>query len=967
MSQFAYAFDPHDTNADNLILGEVHNLPKEMSPYRVIIPNFAPFFYNEEMKLIHDGVELTEGVDYYMCLMYLTGTEMTARPMYAGFWVINPSLTGNFEVDYHTLGDKFPVERSLLDDYLNNRQEDPQTTPWETVIGKDPYFPPVDIQFDRDAFNDEIETQKYIQFITDVVAAKDPARNEVHLFMEVWYDKLKAIIDQSPILTHQDDRDNIHRLRWFMASALHKDGISQDALKAYGKSLEELTNYIHDNSLTQDDLDQYVLLEGDRVIEGDIQIEDGLLHLYFSRGNGQDDEWAILNLTNGQVSFGVVETLNYESAGNARIRSGTNELTVVSSDPADKEALKLNGKPLLHDGNIADHIPSQGTHIIDIHTLDHSSITFTGKGVGGNPLKATITLNDATETVAGVAIVEDDPTVKSTTKVGSSFALNLIQSEVDNKVDATITINGMTLDKDVVLTTTHLNLDNVQNLSDVKLPDNQNHRDLLTGKALATHTHPFEEINIPYATTAINGVVVLAEEPSDSSTDKGFSADALKGLYNAVDVLESRANDCLPDDAIDVKQWGMVEYVEPTADVANFVINTNGVSSYFTARSYHTIEASAIDLKVLFPTNYQNSTFYIYAAIDGQATFKVLEKLESNSPALLKIGYCKTDANGIIDWKIEPTLSLGTFREFQEHLTNPTPHEIDYSGVTKESIGLGLIEDYPPSTDFNDSIFRDEMANSPNAVIYTGSKGTNLQAIAPTSSWTSVGTFFVRKRIYFDGTPHNFHVFVDDHGRLFIDDEMSNQLSIGDNHLTLTPEKGWRTVTISLYNIGGPGYTALEVHRQDDNSLAFKTDATWKCMQKSGDVTRYWPYVDTNPSAEQPNGTTLYATQELLRSACSWSSRLIKASGKVVLDSIEGDYVVGRVPVPDGAQGLEMNCGVSPAQMSNPTGIWKITPSVTIEGNEIVFKCHKTSIGGTNQHSTILYNAVFIKDKKIII
>lgn len=561
MPQFAYAFDPHAANDDNIVRDEAHVLNATMSPYRVIIPNFAPFFEDLEIEVKCNNKPLLMGVDYYLSHKYFTGIERTGKLMYSGIWIVNPKLSGTVTVKYRTLGGKFPVQRSIIDDYLTNRQTDPQHATWEEVINDDPVFPPVDLQFDRDSFVDEENVQTAIREIADVVRNKDQTTNDMYMLLDDWFLQLKKVVDESPLKTHQDNFNNPHGEVWFESQALHEAGIAKDTAKVAGMTINQLADYVNSRGISQADLDNYVKRSGGNTVVGDIVLKDGLMFIEFLHVNSA---YLRINMSNGNIGFDAISDAlvhadkDKNSPGaKATLRSGDVELTVTSRGTAqtDDDA-RINDKTIIHDGNLEAHVPDAGTHIIDIQTKDSDSLNFSGKGVAGNPLKADAALEDATTSEPGIAVGTADETKDQPTKVALSQGTAKVDAKIKAKVPDTVKINGVRLDRDIILTKDKFGLGNVDNLSDMDMPVNQNHENLLAGKAVGDHTHSFAEIGFARATDAVFGVTFLSDDPTSSATDRGFSAAKLSDLNSEVMDLEFVTSTRLPDDVIDITQYG---------------------------------------------------------------------------------------------------------------------------------------------------------------------------------------------------------------------------------------------------------------------------------------------------------------------------------------------------------------------------------------------------------------------------
>lgn len=563
MPQFAYPFDPHADNDANIVKAEQHVLSQDMPSYRVILPSFAPFFETNDLIITCNDKPLLNGFDYYLSHRYFRGVERTGKLMYGGIWIINPKLSGTFKVSYRTLGGKFTPARSVLDDYLTNRLSDPSTASWEEVINDDPFFPPVDIQFDRDAFKDEADVQTSIREVASVIENKDQTESDIYRMMDDWFKQLKKIVDDSSLTNHQLDMNNPHEELWHESDALKESGISQNSAKVFNKTINDLATYVNDRGITQTDLDQYVERSGGNEVTGDIVLKDGVMSLSFTKDN-TTTRWANINLSNGNVSFtaisdGIVHADKDKNSPGKRavLESGNVELSVTSRGAAKTDDdLLINDKVVVHDGNLEDHIPTTGTYVIDIETKDSDDLSFSGKGITGNPLKADVTLHDASPSTYGVAVGSVDINDTSLAKVAFSEASYLIDSDVKQKVPNTVTVNSVPLSTDVVLNAGHFGLENVANMPDVEMPVVTEHYTILSSKAQLDHTHSFDELGIDRATSSVYGVTYIHDDPSSTATDRGFSSSKLFDLDSEVYSLEYKANNSLPDDVIDISQYG---------------------------------------------------------------------------------------------------------------------------------------------------------------------------------------------------------------------------------------------------------------------------------------------------------------------------------------------------------------------------------------------------------------------------
>lgn len=116
------------------------------------------------------------------------------------------------------------------------------------------------------------------------------------------------------------------------------------------------------------------------------------------------------------------------------------------------------------------------------------------------------------------------------------------------------------------------------------------------------------------------------------------------------------------------------------------------------------------DLKALFPTGYQNATFYIYASIkSGAADYEFSKAIYTDDLERVRIGYCKTDASRITELRVDGFTRLGEFRELADHVASRHVHGIE--GKTKEQLGYGLVENKEPRYELKDVGFAEVFNN----------------------------------------------------------------------------------------------------------------------------------------------------------------------------------------------------------------------------------------------------------------
>jgi hypothetical protein len=697
MPQYDYNFDPHASAPENWILGEEH--PTAVTGQRrVLVPKFAPFFFKDLVVRL-GSEELIEGRDYYLCIAYREASHRFGQLVFGGIWLIDDKRAGTFRIDYRTVGDKYTLPRSRITQYLTNELTDPQQADWIDVMGQPMFIPPVEIKFDRPAYYDEQVLSASIRTLADGISAKDPKEDELYQFLDRWLRELERVVHTSPMIAHLTNKNNPHGTKWFHADALKVDGVAANSAKAYGKTLAELTAYVNARGITQAHLDAYIKLRGGKTVTGDLRLRDGAM-LIEGMKNGAG---VVLSLDCGNAAVdskkGVAVTAdkNANQPGKrVKLQAGTNVLEVISSGGVqEKDNLRLNGHPVVHEGNLTDHIPSVGTYIVDLRTADTLVLKFSGLGTVASPLKIEAMIPQSGLGLPGIATVTSQSGTQ-TDRAISEHAVKLTNDEFTNKVPKTRTINGQPLSSDVTLTADSIGLGNVVNVPDTGLPANPNHTLLLENKAPAVHEHGIEDFAVPTATTTVKGVARVTEDLSaPNNTDV---ADSIKvaEIADRANFAVSQIFTRLPKNLIDVSHFGGYGTSPIAVNKNGWKLTFTQTQPYYTGQVQYTLPITELDLAVLFPTTRFNTAFYIYVeVVGGSARYVLRGDFVVDSAAMLRIGKLTTNSTGIVTVEVLRRCRLGQFRELTDHIEARSAHGFDAESVTPQDVGLGLVENKP--------------------------------------------------------------------------------------------------------------------------------------------------------------------------------------------------------------------------------------------------------------------------------
>lgn len=363
MSQSTYKFDPYGSNDENIV---TENRLQPVTPLKVIIPYHAPF-YTSDFEIKQGTKVLKEGVDFYFGLRYATGAHQTAQRMCGGIWIINRALTGPYDIKYRTLGTQYGIAKERATQYLAESLEDPASETWEDVLGGEPFFPPVDIQFDKDSFIWEPQLVAAIERISAAIVGQEATESDYHELAELTIRWIEHDINTSGWAEHLAATGAVHGLKHHHAGALHKDGIAQDALLVNGLTRDQLMQQILTAADLSAELAKKFPLAADRTLTGNLVLRDALAHL---ARTGTSGKLPTLDLSEGVVSSVAERSFHAWADKNANrpgekltIAAGDNELTIESAGAStDDRMLKFNGQEVITENTLAGYAATESSY-----------------------------------------------------------------------------------------------------------------------------------------------------------------------------------------------------------------------------------------------------------------------------------------------------------------------------------------------------------------------------------------------------------------------------------------------------------------------------------------------------------------------------------------------------------------------------------------------------------------------------
>lgn len=510
--------------------------------------------------------------------------------------------------------------------------------------------------------------------------------------LKTWYNLLRASFDQAPAHDHVLRKDNPHDEEAGWIGALVRNGISADAVRAYGRTLPQLTTYVNSLAPTQDSLLSKVRREvSSRLLKGTIVGVEGLTQ--FTQGSDANNirilakfdklqSWLIAR--NDNVSVTAAQYID--------IKSGTGVLRLYN----DARGLTWNNAKLLTHDTIGPYIPQGGAAALGFVGVSTATITLTGKGIGSNPFVATWQApSSADVNTLAMRLVTDDFGTSSALAATPALIAKLAANFTGKLLKDKANINGIKLAGSITLSKSMYGLSEVVDISDILMPMSDAMEALIADyEDNPNHTHPASMFGITTATTTVKGTVKLGGVENDNTVVlDGREVLEQKARLDQVDALST---DTLTPAVINILRYGtsgtgFVEGVE----FEDFMVSIP--ANFYYCGDRRAVPAMSYNLIDLFPGAYTNKTFYLYVDVTstGTAVHSISATRRQENDTLTEIGDVTTDGDSIVRANVYNVTRLGNFREFEEHVENPSAHIEKVAD--KNSLGLSSVRDIPAS------------------------------------------------------------------------------------------------------------------------------------------------------------------------------------------------------------------------------------------------------------------------------
>lgn len=723
----SYPYDPTGTNVACLIKGERWSLSSINNAYRCIIPELAPFFA-KDLKVVHitTGKTLRVGVDFYLGHRYKEIEAVASDPIYGSISFLDPSLFGEVELEYRTLGGDYVTVQRDVANYLVNLLVDPVQVHWDDVLNKPEFYPPEDHE---QSWYDFVNTQGIADAINDVTNSIETYSQKFDTegfeYIMNRIQQLETIVLNSGFDKHIINISNPHSVSYDQADALGATESAVRSLKAYGKTLIELAAYINAREITEADLDHYLRKTDDQVITQSLVLKDGVAKI---RNSGIE---SIIDLSNGSVKITckgtahlLANTDRTVSDESAYLQAGNNILRVRSQGPGLlRDGLTYNNAVVIHLGNLREYLGTVNFGVVHVTTVDTATGNWTGVGTSADPLKVTDVIPIASSSTLGGVMLTAGTNSTSTTTAATAASLAAVVTALKGYVLKSVTINGQALASNITFDKTWYGLDQVNNTSDLNKPISTAQQDALDLLANIGHKHDASGIEFNDASSDTFGVTYLMTSPTQTGRLLAVTPAVLQTLLDRANAVLDQADYLLDKDLVDLIYCNYSGTVSLPAVTQTYSLDANGdvildangdpvmvdvqpdnwwALTLPTSTLYHdqvldTILATEIDFTTIVATP-ANRTYYVYAeyvpSTNACQYLVSLTKLVATDNQLL-LGTIKTGATTFSTVSLASAVSFGDYRELELHKADTSAH--GYGTLDKSKVGLGLVENYPLS------------------------------------------------------------------------------------------------------------------------------------------------------------------------------------------------------------------------------------------------------------------------------
>ena len=510
-----YVYDPTASLAANVVK-ERFNVSSNVQEFQIWVPHAAPFFSKDlKIRNVLTGELLVYGQDYVFSDDLSVENRVVETNIYNTVIFVGKSKFGMYEGEYRTVGGGLTF--ATRDYFIKLAREllDPVRILYSHVLNIPASFPPDHHLHDWSDYRNKQYIGVTISAITSAIRAFDNAGTLNLAPLQQELDDITKYLDTVDLEGHVLT-DDPHGLTAEDIGALPYGATANDAMKAFDKTLLELTEYIRNKQALGIKLSDYAEVDTSSHLKRIVLAGEASIGTPGNESTMRIVGDNVFYESKGSVDF----TSNVDNVNVLTIQAGKNILTLESSPFGfGSDALRLNGKPVMTGMNISFHLSTLSFDEQTVVTKNNDMAIIRGDGSSQNPLEVTVILQDATDIQAGVAFF---------TRAWGTSKMLVMESDLVKGLMVDLTgyvprerkINGYSITDNIVIPASdpNINLGNVDNTSDVEKPVSTAQQTLLNDYSPQVHSHA--SYTPPTATTTVAGIGKL--NTSWTGTQTGF-------------------------------------------------------------------------------------------------------------------------------------------------------------------------------------------------------------------------------------------------------------------------------------------------------------------------------------------------------------------------------------------------------------------------------------------------------------
>lgn len=581
-----YPDDPKGTKPENAF-HEEWVIDSNDNSNRVIRLHHAPFFGTLDITVGDGSYTLFPNKDFEY-VFELTGLrDSVESPVFMGIQLVNPALSGKFQIHGQMLGGSWYDPLIEILDYLIKTVNNPKTADYRNVNNIPALFPP---KLGYTGWSD-LQNKQYLASAIDdlgigaedkndavIAALNDVAKDARTLLAEINafdYPGHIAALNPHTVTTTQL---NAHPLNLEVP----------DAILAYGMNLRQLMTYVRSRGVQETDLTQFLQKWMSGSTTGTTFTTAGADTIAVRSTNSDSvlkvDTNKVELVSKGSVVFSAGYDLN--GARYQQYVCGLNTLKITSGGAGLTEGgLTLNGVEILTSRTVKRYQqddPSGGGGAEIELAAQSTNILFTGKGTPDSPLKGSLQIPTATTAVDGGVQLLDRKGNEGNGYAATPAAGVEYDGNFNDYVPKTTQVNNKPLSgTGISIGKEDFNLDLADNTADANKPLSTPQKTRTDALVAKDHKHTWAQLMIGSATVGDYGTVQLATTDAELALGKAVMPKVLKGLSDRLEAVKPLLTGGLAKDAVDFTAIGVSSF----NIVNNWTLSPATATQFFLSKS----------------------------------------------------------------------------------------------------------------------------------------------------------------------------------------------------------------------------------------------------------------------------------------------------------------------------------------------------------------------------------------------